>query len=90
MSDFDLSETDPAMDLGHKVLWMLGDGYDGEQITRECGVTPTRALEALTAYASRVLYGTAPERPSPECGVSTYNGWCFVHGVFHVAAGGAA
>lgn len=81
-----LTTTDPVMDLGRKVLGMLFDGYDGEQITQRLDITVERAEQVLHAYAARVLHGSAPKAmPSAECGAANaFDGWCFVHGVFHV------
>lgn len=83
MTPDDLTRTDPLMDLGRRVLAMLAEGYDGEQITR-LGCTVEQAEAALHAYAARIFHGTAPAQPGPECGVNTYDGWCFTHGVFHI------
>lgn len=86
MSGIDLLQTDPTIDLGDRVLRLLAEGYDGEQVAEIVGESPARAMEALVTYAHRVLHGTAPAHPSPECGpVPSYNGWCYVHGVFHPA-----
>lgn len=81
-----LTTTDPVMDLGRKVLGMLAEGYDGEQITQRFDITVERAEQVLHAYAGRVLHGTAPKAmPAAECGPpNTFDGWCFVHGVYHV------
>lgn len=85
MSDIDLSVMDPTMDLGSRVIGLLAEGYGGDQIAEICDVDPVRALEALTAYAARVLVGPVPSHPSPECRASSYDGWCYTHGVFHPA-----
>ena len=79
-----LTTTDPIMDLGRKVLGMLAEGYDGEQIAG-LGCTVEQAEQALHAYAARVLHGTAPKAmPSTECGAANaFDGWCYTHGVFH-------
>lgn len=87
MSEMDLSVMDPTMDLGDKVLRLLAEGYAGDQIAVICEVDPARALEALTAYAARVLVGPVPSHRSPECCASSYDGWCYAHGVFHPAGG---
>lgn len=87
MSALDLTSTDPTIDLGNRVSSLIREGYSGQQIAEAVGESPERAMEALTAYAHRVLFGTAPAMPSPDCGVgSTTDGWCFVHGVFHPAS----
>lgn len=84
MSAPDLTSTDPSMDLGNRVLALLEEGYSGRQIAEAVGESPERAMEALVSYAHRILHGTAPAMPSPDCGSgSTTDGWCFVHGVFH-------
>lgn len=86
MSGIDLSQTDPTIDLGNRVLLLLAEGYGGEQVAEIVGESPARAMEALVTYAHRVMHGTVPAHPSPECGsVPSYNGWCYVHGVFHPA-----
>jgi len=89
MTTPDLTSSDQVMELGQRVSGLIVEGYSGEQITAFTGASADAALEALTAFASRVLHGTAPSMPSPECGPgSSTDGWCWTHGVFHV--GGAA
>jgi hypothetical protein len=82
----DLKATDPTMDLGARVLRMLADGYDGEQIAGALYTTAEEAKRALVAYTTRILDGTAPKAmPSAECGLpNAYDGFCHRHGVFHV------
>lgn len=84
----DLTRTDEAIDIGHKVLGMLAEGYDGEQIGRALDVNAGWASYCLGAYAGRVLLGKVPPYPSPECGDGpSYDGWCYVHGVYHPEPG---
>jgi hypothetical protein len=91
MSDIDLAQTDSTVALGARVLGMLAEGYDGQQVAEACGVDAERAMEALTVYAGRILAGTVSAHPSAECGArSSYDSWCNVHGVFHPTVGGAA
>ncbi len=79
----DLTVTDEIAETGRRVLALLVAGYDGPQITDMTGVDTGRCALALGYYAGRILLGTVPPPPSPECGERTHDGRCYVHGVFH-------
>jgi hypothetical protein len=78
--------TDEEMNRGASLLRLIAEGYDGEQIRERYDITPERAEELIMLYARRVLRGDAPPAPGPECQVSEFNGWCFIHGCYHPAA----